>query len=42
MDGRGRRPPRVKDDEAELDRIAGEIGDLLAGFPMPGWGSPTA
>lgn len=27
----------VKDDEAALDRIAGEIADLLAGFPMPGY-----
>ncbi len=27
----------TKDDEATLDRIAGEIRDLLAGFPMPGW-----
>jgi glycine hydroxymethyltransferase len=30
----------VKEDEAALDRIAGEIADLLAGFPMPGW-APT-
>ena len=30
----------VKDDEATLDRIAGEVADLLAGFPMPGW-APT-
>jgi glycine hydroxymethyltransferase len=30
----------AKDDEAALDRIAGEIADLLAAFPMPGW-SPT-
>ncbi len=30
----------VKDDEAGLDSIAGEIAELLAGFPMPGW-SPT-
>jgi glycine hydroxymethyltransferase len=27
----------TKDDEATLDRIAGEVRDLLAGFPMPGW-----
>jgi glycine hydroxymethyltransferase len=27
----------AKSDEATLDRIAGEIADLLAGFPMPGW-----
>jgi glycine hydroxymethyltransferase len=25
------------EDAAELDRIAGEIQDLLNGFPMPGW-----
>jgi glycine hydroxymethyltransferase len=27
----------VKDDEAALDRIAGEVRDLLTGFPMPGY-----
>jgi glycine hydroxymethyltransferase len=27
----------IKDDEAAQRRIAGEISDLLAGFPMPGW-----
>ena len=27
----------VKDDEAAIERIAGEVRDLLAGFPMPGW-----
>jgi glycine hydroxymethyltransferase len=27
----------VKEDEAVFDRIAGEVGDLLANFPMPGW-----
>src|SRR5271155_1916920 len=27
----------AKDDEAVLDRIAGEVRDLLAGFPAPGW-----
>jgi len=30
----------VKEDEATLSRVAGEIRDLLAGFPMPGW-APT-
>ncbi len=30
----------VKDDEATLDRIAGEVAELLSGFPMPGW-APT-
>jgi glycine hydroxymethyltransferase len=30
----------VKEDEAALERIAGEVADLLADFPMPGWG-PT-
>jgi glycine hydroxymethyltransferase len=29
-----------KDDEAALERIAGEVRDLLAGYPMPGW-APT-
>jgi glycine hydroxymethyltransferase len=27
----------AKDDEAVIERIAGEVRDLLAGFPMPGW-----
>jgi glycine hydroxymethyltransferase len=27
----------AKDDEAALDRIAGEVRDLLSAFPMPGW-----
>jgi len=27
----------VKDDDGVLDRIAGEVADLLGGFPMPGW-----
>jgi glycine hydroxymethyltransferase len=27
----------VKDDEATQQRIAGEIRELMAGFPMPGW-----
>lgn len=27
----------AKDDEAALDRIAGEVRDLLSVFPMPGW-----
>ncbi|ROO58554.1 serine hydroxymethyltransferase [Micromonospora sp. Llam0] len=27
----------VKDDSAALDRIAGEVADLLAGYPMPGY-----
>jgi len=30
----------AKDDEAMLDRIAGEVAELLAAFPMPGW-APT-
>ena len=25
------------EDAGELDRIAGEIQDLLNAFPMPGW-----
>ena len=27
----------IKDDEATLDRVAAEVRDLLAAFPMPGW-----
>jgi glycine hydroxymethyltransferase len=27
----------LKDDEGVLDRVAGEVADLLGGFPMPGW-----
>jgi len=27
----------IKDDEATLSRIAGEVRELLAGYPMPGW-----
>jgi glycine hydroxymethyltransferase len=27
----------LKDDEAALERIAGEIRDLLDAFPMPGY-----
>jgi glycine hydroxymethyltransferase len=30
----------LKDDEAAVQRIAGEVRDLLAGYPMPGW-APT-
>jgi glycine hydroxymethyltransferase len=31
-----------KDDEAALDAIAGEVRDLLRGFPMPGFGELPA
>jgi glycine hydroxymethyltransferase len=27
----------IKDDEAALERIAGEVRELLSSFPMPGW-----
>jgi glycine hydroxymethyltransferase len=27
----------AKDDEAAIERIAGEVRELLAAFPMPGW-----
>jgi len=27
----------IKDDEPTLDRVAAEVRDLLAAFPMPGW-----
>jgi glycine hydroxymethyltransferase len=30
----------AKDDEAALDRIAGEVRDLMSAFPMPGWYQP--
>jgi glycine hydroxymethyltransferase len=30
----------LKDDEPAIERIAGEVRDLLADFPMPGW-APT-
>jgi glycine hydroxymethyltransferase len=30
----------VKDDEPALERISGEVRDLLCSFPMPGW-APT-
>ncbi len=31
----------VKDDEPAIERIAGEVRDLLAAFPMAGWAPPT-
>ena len=31
----------AKDDESSLDRIAGEVRDLLSAYPIPGW-SPDA
>ncbi len=31
----------AKDDEQAIERIAGEVRDLLAGFPMPGWAVPA-
>jgi glycine hydroxymethyltransferase len=31
----------IKEDEAALEHIAGEVRDLLADYPMPGW-APTA
>ena len=27
----------LKDDEPSIERVAGEVRELLAGFPMPGW-----
>ena len=27
----------AKDDEQAIERIAGEVRELLAAFPMPGW-----
>ncbi len=31
----------AKDDEAVIERIAGEVRDLLAGFPMAGWAAAS-
>jgi glycine hydroxymethyltransferase len=31
----------IKDDEAVIERIAGEVRDLLSGFPMVGWTDPA-
>ena len=31
----------ARDDGEVLDKIAGEVRELLAGFPMPGWGRPS-
>jgi glycine hydroxymethyltransferase len=28
----------AKEDEDTIERIAGEVKDMLSGFPMPGWG----
>ena len=36
LDGRGDHC-RGKDDEEAIGRIAAEVRELLAGFPMPGW-----
>jgi glycine hydroxymethyltransferase len=30
----------AKDDEVVIERISGEVRDLLAAFPMPGWAEP--
>jgi len=31
----------IKDDEPTIDRIAAEVRELLAGFPMAGWTDPS-
>ena len=31
----------VKDDEPAIERIAGEVRDMLAAFPMAGWSPGT-
>jgi glycine hydroxymethyltransferase len=31
----------TKDDNDVIDRIARQVRELLAGFPMPGWGGPA-
>ena len=33
---------RLKEDEQAIERIAGEVRDLPAGFPMPGWAEAGA
>ena len=35
--GCGRLAAALKEDEPVIERVAGEVRDLLAGFPMPGW-----
>jgi glycine hydroxymethyltransferase len=31
----------VKDDEQVIERIAGEVRDMLTAFPMAGWAPAT-
>jgi glycine hydroxymethyltransferase len=31
----------IKDDEAAIERIAGDVRELLVGFPMAGWADPA-
>jgi glycine hydroxymethyltransferase len=31
----------TKEDEQVIEHVAGEVRDLLAGFPMPGWAAPA-
>jgi len=31
----------LKEDEPVIERVAGEVRDLLAGFPVPGWSPGT-
>jgi glycine hydroxymethyltransferase len=31
----------IKADEQALAAIAAQVRELLAGFPMPGWGGPA-
>jgi glycine hydroxymethyltransferase len=31
----------LKDDEPAIERIAADVRELLAGFPMAGWAEPA-
>src|SRR5580704_10449332 len=31
----------AKDDERTIERVAGEVREMLAAFPMPGWAAPA-
>ena len=31
----------TKEDEQAIERVAAEVRELLAGFPMPGWATPV-
>ena len=35
-----RSPPRAKEDETAIERIATEVREFLADYPVPGWAAP--